>query len=120
VGPRVFADTSYWIALVNPADQWAAAARSLAARLGTTTLVTTDEVLVEFLAYFSGSGPVFRTRAVGIVQAITSTRRVTVIEQSRSSFLAGLDLFARRPDKGYSLVDCVSMVTMTQMGIRRR
>ena len=32
-----------------------------------------------------------------------------MIPQSRSSFLAGLDLYSQRPDKGYSLTDCISM-----------
>jgi predicted nucleic acid-binding protein len=38
--------------------------------------------------------------------------------QSRATFLAGLALFEARPDKGYSLTDCVSMETMRQNGIR--
>ena len=41
-----------------------------------------------------------------------------VVEQSRQSFLRGLDLYRRRPDKGYSLTDCVSMATMRSLGIR--
>jgi predicted nucleic acid-binding protein len=40
-----------------------------------------------------------------------------VIPQSRSSFLAGLDLYTQRPDKGYSLVDCISMQTMRKEGL---
>ena len=34
---------------------------------------------------------------------------IRVIPQSRESFLAGLHLYRSRPDKGYSLVDCISM-----------
>jgi predicted nucleic acid-binding protein len=40
-----------------------------------------------------------------------------VIPQSRESFLAGLRLYRSRPDKGYSLVDCISMQTMHQEGL---
>jgi predicted nucleic acid-binding protein len=40
-----------------------------------------------------------------------------VIPQSRSSFLAGLDLYSQRPDKGYSLIDCISMQTMRREGL---
>ena len=43
--------------------------------------------------------------------------RVTVQPQSRVSFVAGLRLYERRFDKGYSLVDCVSMTTMHRLGI---
>lgn len=39
---------------------------------------------------------------------------VLVVPQSRESFLAGLELYRARPDKGYSLTDCISMQTMRQ------
>jgi len=42
---------------------------------------------------------------------------IRVIPQSRESFLAGLHLYRSRPDKGYSLVDCISMQTMRQEGL---
>ena len=40
-----------------------------------------------------------------------------MIPQSRDSFRAGLDLYIRRPDKGYSLTDCISMETMRREGL---
>lgn len=46
-----------------------------------------------------------------------SSRDVRVIPQSRESFLSGLDLYTARPDKGYSLVDCISMQTMRRLGL---
>ena len=42
---------------------------------------------------------------------------MTVQPQSRESFLAGLRLYEQRNDKGYSLVDCISMTTMRRQGI---
>lgn len=42
---------------------------------------------------------------------------VIVIPQSRESFLAGLQLYRARPDKGYSLTDCILMVTMRREGL---
>jgi predicted nucleic acid-binding protein len=32
-------------------------------------------------------------------------------------FLGGLELYRARPDKGYSLTDCISMHTMRGLGI---
>ncbi len=32
-------------------------------------------------------------------------------------FEVGIDLYAHRPDKGWSLTDCISFVTMERMGI---
>jgi predicted nucleic acid-binding protein len=40
-----------------------------------------------------------------------------VLPQSAQSFQAGLALYQARPDKEYSLVDCVSMEAMRQEGI---
>jgi hypothetical protein len=42
---------------------------------------------------------------------------VRVTPQSRESFLGGLPLYRARPDKGYSLVDCISMYTMRKEGL---
>lgn len=36
---------------------------------------------------------------------------------SRETFLAGLKLYHARPDKGYSLTDCISMETMRREGL---
>ena len=46
---RLFADTVYWIALANRKDQWHAKVVQTMRSLGQVSLVTTDEVLDEFL-----------------------------------------------------------------------
>lgn len=46
------------------------------------------------------------------VERLLGSSAVRVIPQSRESFLAGLRLYRARPDKGYSLTDCISMETM--------
>src|SRR5205807_7244663 len=47
---EVFADSFYWIALANEHDQWHAPALAAGQTLGTARLVTTEAVLMEFLA----------------------------------------------------------------------
>ena len=105
---RIFADTLYWLALFVPGDAWAEAAR--AADLQDASLVTTEEVLSEFLAAVSGHGDHARRLACRSVRAILNDPGVEVVAQSHESFLAGLALYERRPDKQYSLVDCISMI----------
>jgi predicted nucleic acid-binding protein len=47
---QVFVDTVYWIAVVRPSDSWkGAAARAREALSEGIQLVTSDEVLAEFL-----------------------------------------------------------------------
>jgi uncharacterized protein len=51
------------------------------------------------------------------VRDLLNDPTVTVIPQSRQTFLAGLALYEARPDKEYSLADCISMAAMRQEGI---
>ena len=113
----VFADTLYWVAITHRKDQWHQAAVEASQALGECRLVTTDDVLSEVLAAFSNAGPLFRQRAAMLIRALHEKPTVTVHPQSRASFLAGLALYETRPDKGYSLTDCISMEAMRQEGI---
>jgi predicted nucleic acid-binding protein len=114
---RIFADTLYWLAIFIPGDEWAEAAR--AAELSGASLVTTEEVLSEFLTAVSTHGDHTRRLACRLVWEILNDPSVDVIAQSHESFLAGLALYERRPDKQYSLVDCISMNVMRQQQIQQ-
>ena len=108
----VFADTFYWIALTLPGDAANARAQQV-----TDDILTTEEVLTEYLTFFSAA-PEYLRREVGAnAEAMLSDPGVRVIPQSHDSFMAGFDLYRARPDKGYSLVDCISMQTMRQEGL---
>ena len=108
---NVFADSHYWIAIVNPRDQWTEAAKAARALLGDTLIVTTDEVLTEFLAALR-SGEHMRKQAARMVRLILENPNVKVIPQTRDSFLKGLNFYESRNDKEYSLIDCISMNVM--------
>jgi uncharacterized protein len=108
----LFADTFYWIALADSADSAHQQAVNFTAEHATSRIVTTDEVLTEYLNFFSAAPEPFRRRAAEGVEGLLKSSVVRVIPQSRESFRAGLQLYAARPDKGYSLVDCISMQTM--------
>ena len=107
----VFADTFYWIALTNPGDSHFQGVRRFDHLLSQGSVYTTEEVLAEVLTFFAADSRL-RIRAVETVREILSDPAVYVIPQSHESFLSGLDLYAARPDKGYSLADCISMQTM--------
>ena len=107
-----FGDTFYWIALVSPNE----AAHERANQFD-GDIVTTDEVLTEYLTFFSSVPDRLRLKAAGNVELILNDPAVKVVPQSRESFLAGLALYKARPDKGYSLTDCISMVTMRREGL---
>jgi uncharacterized protein len=109
----VFADTFYWVALTNPADSSYHDVATFDDFAGSAMIITTEEVLTEFLAFFAADAWL-RQRAAETVREILSDPAIRVIPQSHESFLSGLDLYVARPDKGYSLTDCISMQTMRE------
>jgi predicted nucleic acid-binding protein len=72
--------------------------------------------LAELLTFFAGD-IWLRSRAVETVREILSDPAVYVIPQSHESFSAGFELYRSRPDKEYSLADCISMQTMRKEGL---
>lgn len=114
----IFADTSYWVALIDHRDQGHDAATAISKSLANDSLLTTDEVLTEVLAFFSAFDPRMRKYLSDfVVDLLMNQSYVEVVEQTRASFLAGLALYEGRPDKSYSLVDCISMQLMRAEGL---
>jgi len=93
----LFADTFYWAALLNPKDQWHQEVRRFNQTLGTVQLVTTDEVLTEFLNFFSGFEPPIKQGAAQRTELILQNAMVQVIPQSRDTFSSGLRLYKSTP-----------------------
>ena len=116
---EVFADAFYWIALANPADQWHDAAKRFDDDNPNVLLLTTEEVLTEFLNYYAGAGIRGRRIVGAMCEQVLSHPNITVIAQSHKSFLQGLELYRQREDKGYSLTDCISMLRVRERGIQR-
>jgi predicted nucleic acid-binding protein len=115
----VFADTLYWAAVTLPKDEWKEPAKRARDSIGNARLLTTDEVLSEFLTLLRKGGEHIRQQAVRMVRAILADPNVTVLPQSHASFLRGLDLYEHRLDKEYSLTDCISMNAMREKAVTK-
>ena len=114
---QVFADALYWVASITSGDPWYAPTLQAVAALGPVDLVTTEEVLVEFLSAYSGRGAYLRQVALNTVRATLGNVHVTVLPQPHESFMRGVDFYASRTEKAYSLVDCIFMHTMRRMSL---
>lgn len=114
---QIFADTSYWIALVNPRDQIRAKAISATRQLSWVRVVTTEMVLVELLNSFSDAGP-FRYSVGGMVEKLRADGSVTIVPQTSEQFEQALRRYKQAADKGWSLTDCASFQVMEALGIR--
>ncbi|MBK8467054.1 MAG: type II toxin-antitoxin system VapC family toxin [Chloracidobacterium sp.] len=105
----VFADTVFFAGIINPQDQWHEAAVLAETNLLNPHYITTESVLTEVLTFFCEYGPLLRLRAVEIVELILADQNTEVIPISHEIFLEGVDLYKKRPDKSYSLTDCISI-----------
>jgi uncharacterized protein len=110
----VFADSFYFIALSNPHDSHHASAVQFAESL-TTPLLTTHYALIE-VADALGS-PRFRTNVAQFLRQLALDPGTEIISSDISLYERGLDLYARRPDKEWSLTDCISFVVLTDRGL---
>jgi predicted nucleic acid-binding protein len=115
----LLADTFYWIALTDPNDTAHQDALAMTAERAAAPLITTDEVLSEYLAFFANATKALRREAGGIVRDLLESPALGVAAQSRESFLSGLALYTARPDKGYSLTDCISNADNASRGAQR-
>jgi predicted nucleic acid-binding protein len=107
----VFADTSYYVALLGPRDAWHARAMEFSEKhLG--RIAVTEYVLVETGNMFC-KGP-DRAVYLTLLRDLEIDPLTRIIPASQSLFRQGVELFAARPDKDWSLVDCISFVVMKQ------
>lgn len=113
----VFVDTFFWVALTDQRDHFHARARRLAQELRFTPLFTSEAVIIEFVNFFSEYGPHFRRASVNRTREILESSQITVVEMTGARFLSSISLHAQRPDKGYSLTDCISMQMMRELGL---
>ncbi|MBW4620120.1 MAG: nucleic acid-binding protein [Cyanosarcina radialis HA8281-LM2] len=112
----IFADTFYWIALLNPKDNWHQIALDRA-RNNTDPIVTTDGIIDEVLNYAASKGNLIRQKALLMCTQILRELTINIIAHTPKLRQLGFDLFEQRSDKGYSLTDCISMIIMRQRGI---
>ncbi len=113
----VCADTFYWVALTNTRDNSHEKALRIKRGLAGLRIVTSEPVLIEYLNFFAEWHPILRRKATKNVADILARRGVEVLPLTREYFRLGFALYADRPDKGYSLTDCISMEMMRRQGL---
>jgi uncharacterized protein len=111
---EVFADTAYYLALLNVNDELHRRAAEVTPNYN-GRLLTTAWVLTEVLDAFSR--PALRSTAVDFINALRADPQVTIAPANEELFDRGFDLFSRRPDKEWSLTDCISCVVMQEHGL---
>jgi predicted nucleic acid-binding protein len=106
---RVFADSFYFIALLNERDEGHERAQSIS-RECRSGIVTTRWVLAEVADALCNVE--WRQRVGDFVAFVEAQPQFQVLGSSDTLFIRGLDLYRRRKDKDWSLTDCISFVVM--------
>lgn len=110
----VFVDTAAWIALLDTSDRLYLQAHQVMRELGQhkARLITTEWVFVEVADALSA--PAYRTKIVAFIREMRRSSVLHVLSLSQTLLDAGWALYEQRPDKEWSLTDCISFAAMAQ------
>jgi predicted nucleic acid-binding protein len=78
-------------------------------------MVTTEWVLTELADALAN--PADREQVASLIESMVDDSEVIVIPATRELFQRGLDFFKARPDKEWSLTDCISFVVMRDLSL---
>lgn len=109
----VFADTFFFLALLNERD--GAHVRAWQFDAIAAPLVTTAWVLTEVGDAFSA--PENRPAFLRLLDTLRESPDAHIIGPTPELFERGVEMFRQRPDKEWSLTDCVSFVVMRDENI---
>jgi predicted nucleic acid-binding protein len=112
---RILLDTVFIQALLNKRDQYYKRAIAFLPRMEKTREVwVTEAVLIEVADALSAMD---RALAVGFIKRCYQAPNMRVVNADTALLNRALDLYEARPDKSWSLTDCISFVVMDENGI---
>ena len=112
---RIFLDTSYYVALLNPRDQWHK--RAVNAIKAQDELITSSLVINETVSLLQARGHF--SAAVEFLREARMSPTLHIVHIDPALQAEAWDLFARWGSAGANAVDCASFAVMHRMGIRK-
>ncbi len=114
-GDRLFLDTAFIQALLNPRDDFHNRAKTLFPRVRNANEVwITEAIFVEVgnaLSVFN------RVGAVQFIQQCDLAENIKVVSVNTDLLMQALALYQDRSDKSWGLTDCISFVVMQQQNL---
>jgi len=111
----VFADAFFYLALINRRDAYHPRVAEYA-RTYRGEVLTTEWILTEVADALAASQA--RRQVRSMFEALSKDSATHIIPASPALFAQGLQLYDQRPDKAWSLTDCISFVVMKEAGLQ--
>jgi uncharacterized protein len=109
---RLFLDTAFIQALLNPRDSYHNAAKALFPRVRDANEVWVTEAI--FAEVGNALSAINRNVAVQFIQQCYRTENIRIVSVDTPLLMQALSLYESRLDKTWGLTDCISFTVMTQ------
>jgi predicted nucleic acid-binding protein len=117
--PDIFVDTSGWANLFDRAEAHYATAHLIYRKTQEKDFrfLTTNYITTELVSLLISPFRTPHSKIVTIIEELQASKYVDVIHINPVLHEQSWQLFAARPDKSWSLVDCSSFVVMQERGL---
>ncbi|UBF23687.1 PIN domain-containing protein [Kovacikia minuta CCNUW1] len=112
---RLFLDTAFIQALLNPRDDYHNQAKQLFPRIRAASEVWITEAI--FAEVGNALSAFNRNGAVQFIQQCYRTDNIKIVSVDTALLIQALALYESRPDKTWGLTDCISFVVMQQQSL---
>lgn len=114
---KLFLDTSYAIALAVGSDSNHQTALQIASSVETAgiSLVTTRAIMLAIGNALSKRR--FRDSTIRLLTSLEDDATVEIVEITRELYQRAFRLFQDRADKNWGVIDCLSFIVMTDIGL---
>ncbi len=114
----VFADTGYWIALINKKDSLHKKARQVTLKMNPMKIMTSEMIFSELLDSFSKQSLFLKQAIFNLINRSYDNPNIDIIPQTSELFREALNLYNQRLDQQWSHTDCSSFIIMQNYQIR--
>ncbi len=114
---KIFLDTSFAVALVSGKDAFHRVANSWSEKVESSGIqvITTQAIMLEIGNALSKSA--FRRIGIGMLNHFENDSKTQIISLTDELYDKAFELFSKRPDKEWGLVDCISFIVMQEQEI---